>query len=162
MIKRKKISQFPLIQTLKGFFTIGYKETEQPDGSFKPESVRVDLGFVEESAEDANNAATHAQTQGDYAKAQGDYSKTQGDSAKTQANYAKTQGDYAKAEGNRVLAEKGQPGGLAELDESGRVPSSQLPSYVDDVINSIAEFQIFHIMTANNFNFFIMLYSVFS
>lgn len=135
MIKRKKISQFPLIQTLKGFFTIGYKETEQPDGSFKPESVRVDLGFVEESAEDANNAATHAQTQGDYAKAQGDYSKTQGDSAKTQANYAKTQGDYAKAEGNRVLAEKGQPGGLAELDESGRVPSSQLPSYVDDVIN---------------------------
>ena len=135
MIKRKKISQFPLIQTLKGFFTIGYKETEQPDGSFKPESVRVDLGFVEESAEDANNAATHAQTQGDYAKAQGDYSKTQGDSAKTQANYAKTQGDYAKAEGDRVLAEKGQPGGLAELDESGRVPSSQLPSYVDDVIN---------------------------
>ena len=135
MIKRKKISQFPLIQTLKGFFTIGYKETEQPDGSFKPESVRVDLGFVEESAEDANNAATHAQTQGDYAKAQGDYSKTQGDSAKAQANYAKTQGDYAKAEGDRVLAEKGQPGGLAELDESGRVPSSQLPSYVDDVIN---------------------------
>ena len=135
MIKRKKISQFPLIQTLKGFFTIGYKETEQPDGSFKPESVRVDLGFVEESAEDANNAATHAQTQGDYAKAQGDYSKTQGDSAKTQANYAKTQGDYAKAEGDRVLADKGQPGGLAELDESGRVPSSQLPSYVDDVIN---------------------------
>lgn len=135
MIKRKKISQFPLIQTLKGFFTIGYKETEQPDGSFKPESVRVNLGFVEESAEDANNAATHAQTQGDYAKAQGDYSKTQGDSAKAQANYAKTQGDYAKAEGDRVLAEKGQPGGLAELDESGRVPSSQLPSYVDDVIN---------------------------
>ena len=134
MIKRKKISQFPLIQTLKGFFTIGYKETEQPDGSFKPESVRVDLGFVEESAEDANNAATHAQTQGDYAKAQGDYSKTQGDSAKAQANYAKTQGDYAKAEGDRVLAEKGQPGGLAELDESGRVPSSQLPSYVDDVV----------------------------
>lgn len=32
-------------------------------------------------------------------------------------------------------SQKGQPGGLAELDETGRVPSSQLPSYVDDVID---------------------------
>ena len=29
---------------------------------------------------------------------------------------------------------KGQHGGLAELDSTGKVPSSQLPSYVDDVI----------------------------
>lgn len=29
---------------------------------------------------------------------------------------------------------KGQPDGLATLDSTGRVPSSQLPSYVDDVI----------------------------
>ena len=29
---------------------------------------------------------------------------------------------------------KGQPNGLAELDSAGKVPSSQLPSYVDDVI----------------------------
>lgn len=43
--------------------------------------------------------------------------------------------DEIASEGDRFLAEKGQPGGLAELDESGRVPSSQLPSYVDDVIN---------------------------
>ena len=31
--------------------------------------------------------------------------------------------------------EKGAPGGLAELDESGHVPASQLPSYVDDVVD---------------------------
>lgn len=31
-------------------------------------------------------------------------------------------------------AEKGNTNGVAELDSSGRVPSSQLPSYVDDVI----------------------------
>ena len=31
-------------------------------------------------------------------------------------------------------AEKGQSNGLAELDENGRVPTSQLPSYVDDVV----------------------------
>ena len=30
--------------------------------------------------------------------------------------------------------EKGASGGVAELDETGKVPSSQLPSYVDDVI----------------------------
>lgn len=32
------------------------------------------------------------------------------------------------------LTQKGSNGGVAELDGSGRVPSSQLPSYVDDVI----------------------------
>ena len=29
---------------------------------------------------------------------------------------------------------KGQPGGVASLNESGKIPSEQLPSYVDDVI----------------------------
>ncbi|MGN0845627.1 MAG: hypothetical protein ACI4QT_10475, partial [Kiritimatiellia bacterium] len=38
--------------------------------------------------------------------------------------------------------EKGASGGVAELDESGKVPSSQLPSYVDDVLeySSAVEF----------------------
>ena len=31
-------------------------------------------------------------------------------------------------------SEKGEPDGVAELDGNGRVPSSQLPSYVDDII----------------------------
>ena len=31
-------------------------------------------------------------------------------------------------------AKKGVAGGVAELDATGRVPSSQLPSYVDDVL----------------------------
>lgn len=33
-------------------------------------------------------------------------------------------------------AEKGQPNGIATLDVSGKVPSSQLPSFVDDVIEA--------------------------
>lgn len=33
-------------------------------------------------------------------------------------------------------AQKGVAGGVAELDDSGRVPAAQLPSYVDDVIDS--------------------------
>ena len=81
-----------------------------------------------QAAQSANEAATNA----NQAATSANDAATE---AHTQAEYAKTQGDYAKAEGDRVLAEKGQPGGLAELDESGRVPSSQLPSYVDDVIN---------------------------
>lgn len=32
------------------------------------------------------------------------------------------------------LTQKGVAGGVAELDSNGRVPSSQLPSYVDDVV----------------------------
>lgn len=46
-------------------------------------------------------------------------------------------GEYLKQqlETQTVLAsEKGEPGGVAELDDSGKVLSSQLPSYVDDVL----------------------------
>ena len=32
------------------------------------------------------------------------------------------------------IANKGVSGGYAELDSSGKVPSSQLPSFVDDVL----------------------------
>lgn len=39
-----------------------------------------------------------------------------------------------KDELNTFKGLKGQPDGLATLDSTGRVPSSQLPSYVDDVI----------------------------
>lgn len=35
---------------------------------------------------------------------------------------------------NAFISTKGQPGGLAELDSTGRVPAAQLPSYVDDVL----------------------------
>lgn len=40
--------------------------------------------------------------------------------------------------------EKGSAGGVAELDSSGHVPSSQLPSYVDDVLEypTLADFPV--------------------
>jgi hypothetical protein len=34
---------------------------------------------------------------------------------------------------NAVFGSKGQPNGFAELDENGKVPSAQLPGYVDDI-----------------------------
>ena len=43
--------------------------------------------------------------------------------------------EAGESAGGAIPAEqKGAPGGLAELDESGHVPSAQLPSYVDDVV----------------------------
>lgn len=35
---------------------------------------------------------------------------------------------------NAFISTKGQPGGLAELDSTGKVPAAQLPSYVDDIL----------------------------
>lgn len=35
---------------------------------------------------------------------------------------------------DELEGKKGQPGGIASLDENGKVPSEQLPSYVDDCI----------------------------
>jgi len=32
------------------------------------------------------------------------------------------------------LSQKGAPSGVAELDSSGKIPASRLPSYVDDVV----------------------------
>lgn len=41
-------------------------------------------------------------------------------------------------------SEKGSANGVAELDQNGRVPSNQLPSYVDDVVeyNSLNDFPV--------------------
>ena len=36
--------------------------------------------------------------------------------------------------GVNIDSQKGAAGGIASLDDNGKVPSSQLPSYVDDVI----------------------------
>ena len=97
----------------------------------------VAIGVVNEAQQATANANQAAQSANEAATNANQAATSANDAATeahTQAEYAKTQGDYAKAEGDRVLAEKGQPGGLAELDESGRVPSSQLPSYVDDVV----------------------------
>lgn len=42
--------------------------------------------------------------------------------------------EHQDISGKLDASQKGAAGGLAELDASGKVPSSQLPSYVDDVV----------------------------
>lgn len=66
------------------------------------------------------------------------------DTRLTNARPASDVSDWAKADtkptytatevGAIPTTEKGANSGVAELDENGKVPSSQLPSYVDDVI----------------------------
>lgn len=91
-----------------------------------------DTGISVESAKEASEAAAAA--------------NEAAVEANKMAALAKQQGDYAKTQGDRVLSEKGQPGGLAELDETGRVPSGQLPSFVDDVL----EGTLIDVTTFNN------------
>lgn len=47
---------------------------------------------------------------------------------------ASTISDFNTAADARITAQKGQNSGLAELDSGGKVPSSQLPAYIDDVL----------------------------
>ena len=57
--------------------------------------------------------------------------------AKSKATTAQSTADAAKATADaakKVTDTKGLPGGLATLDSTGKVPASQLPGYVDDVV----------------------------
>lgn len=42
----------------------------------------------------------------------------------------------------RIINYQGKPSGTAQLDSSGKVPSEQLPSYVDDVIDVYAKYDV--------------------
>ncbi|MBS6517425.1 MAG: hypothetical protein KH353_04420 [Clostridium sp.] len=63
--------------------------------------------------------------------------KTVVDSALSDSSVNPLQNKIVKAELDKKLSAslKGTKSGVAELDASGKVPSSQLPSYVDDVID---------------------------
>lgn len=68
-----------------------------------------------------------------------DYDSTQCELTETINGVASTivTAEKIVADGGAVLAEeKGSANGVATLDSGGRVPSSQLPSYVDDVIEA--------------------------
>ena len=52
------------------------------------------------------------------------------------------------------VATKGQANGFASLDGNGLVPSSQLPSYVDDVINVYATYEVSETGSLSNINLY--------
>lgn len=50
--------------------------------------------------------------------------------------------DTLEAKHDAFVATKGQAGGFAPLDESGLIPANHLPSYVDDVIEVYATYEV--------------------
>lgn len=54
--------------------------------------------------------------------------------AKDYADSAASAAGSSAAAASVPLSQKGAPGGVAELDANGLVPSAQLPSFVDDVL----------------------------
>lgn len=68
-----------------------------------------------------------------------------GDAAvKAQVDRLDTKIDDVNEDLQDFKALKGQPNGLAELDGNGKVPASQLPSYVDDVVDAYATYTVSH------------------
>lgn len=66
-----------------------------------------------------------------------------GDAAvKAQVDRLDTKIDDVNEDLQDFKALKGQPNGLAELDGNGKVPASQLPSYVDDVMDAYAIYTV--------------------
>lgn len=66
-----------------------------------------------------------------------------GDAAvKAQVDRLDTKIDDVNEDLQDFKALKGQPNGLAELDSNGKVPASQLPSYVDDVMDAYATYTV--------------------
>lgn len=66
-----------------------------------------------------------------------------GDAAvKAQVDRLDTKIDDVNEDLQDFKALKGQPNGLAELDGNGKVPASQLPSYVDDVMDAYAAYTV--------------------
>lgn len=76
-----------------------------------------------------------------------DYIKNKPSNLVQDASYVHTDNNFtnaekAKADGAIQSTEKGTANGVAELDANGKVPTSQLPAYVDDVLsyNSLSDF----------------------
>lgn len=61
-------------------------------------------------------------------------SQLDGKAASSHTHTASQITNFNTAADARITAQKGQNNGLATLDGSGKVPSTQLPSYVDDVL----------------------------
>lgn len=106
-----------LVDTLTAGFTVHSERTDNPHSVTK---AQVGLGNVDNTADANKNVATAKKL---YAPR-----KINGVNFDGSA-------DITVADSTKIpLSQKGANNGVAELDANGKVPSSQLPSYVDDVI----------------------------
>ena len=110
--------------------------TERVDQAFSRirEEAETVIRNAQDAVTDTNSAVSEATTQANYAKSQGDYAKAQGDAVENKIGLSLQQ---AKEYADEYKVDKrslGAADGVAQLDSAGRVPASQLPSYVDDVL----------------------------
>jgi hypothetical protein len=84
-----------------------------------------------QTALDGKAASSHSHAIGDVTGLQG---ALDGKAASSHTHTASQVTDFATAADARIEAQKGQNNGLATLGSDGKVPSIQLPSYVDDVL----------------------------
>lgn len=84
--------------------------------------------------------AERAELAADLADAYADLAVNAQQQAQTSATAAQASADAAEqaVTGMQSVSEKGQPGGYAPLDGSAMIPSTYLPSYVDDVVEAPA------------------------
>lgn len=91
---------------------------------------KVKIQTAYDNGQTAISKANAAQDTADAARAAATGAQNTANAAGSAAAAAQSTANAAKA----VTDTKGQPGGLATLDSGGKVPASQLPGYVDDVV----------------------------
>ena len=119
----------------------GNAENNYRTGEINLSPANIGLGNVDNTS-DANkpiSTATQTALDGKQNVLTFDNSPTENSS-----NPVKSGGVYSALAGKISTSAKGANGGVAELDANGKVPSSQLPSYVDDVLsyNSASAFPV--------------------
>lgn len=95
-------------------------------------SISTSIPIATTSDPGLMTAADKVKLQSAYDTAQ--TAKDTADTAKSKAEDAYTRATEAESAAKAVVDMKGQRNGLASLDDTGKVPISQLPSYVNDVV----------------------------
>ena len=91
---------------------------------------KVKIQTAYDNGQTAISKANAAQDTANTARTEAAAAQSTANAANSAAAAAQSTANAAKA----VTDTKGQPGGLATLDSGGKVPASQLPGYVDDVV----------------------------
>lgn len=91
---------------------------------------KVKIQTAYDNGQAAISKANAAQDTANAARTAATGAQNTANAASSAAAAAQSTANAAKA----VTDTKGQPGGLATLDSGGKVPASQLPGYVDDVV----------------------------
>lgn len=104
-----------------------------------------------EKANSAMQTAGAANTTANSANSTASAAKKMAANAQDNANIAVGRADSALSRISAIEGKVGSPGGIATLNDKGLIPSTQLPSYVDDVVefDGISSTPIFQLETAS-------------